>query len=127
MKLKKFDSMNVIPFIDIMLVLLTIVLMFSTFLAEGRIELKLPEASSSSSPSNEKFTQITIDKNGLIKLDSIDVTIPLLKDRLSTFPKNSAISLKADENTPFKVFVQVVDILKILKLEKISIITQLQQ
>lgn len=125
MKMKKFDSMNVIPFIDIMLVLLTIVLTFSTFIANENLDLKLPKASSSSK-SDLKFVQISIDKKGIIRLDSKDTPIQELKEKLSSFPKNSNISLRADENTPFKIFVQVVDILKILQLNKISIITKIE-
>lgn len=126
MKIKKFDSMNVIPFIDIMLVLLTIVLTFSTFIANGNLELKLPKAASSSK-SDLKFVQISIDKKGIIRLDSKNTPIKELKQALASLPKNSNISLKADENTPFKTFVQVVDILKILQLNKISIITKIEQ
>ena len=35
MKLKKYDSINVIPFIDVLLVLLAIVLLTSTFISKG--------------------------------------------------------------------------------------------
>ena len=45
MKLKKYDSINVIPFIDVLLVLLTIVLMTSTFISKGIIPISLPKAS----------------------------------------------------------------------------------
>ncbi len=126
MKIKKFDSMNVIPFIDIMLVLLTIVLTFSTFIANGNIDITLPKASSSTK-SELKFVQISIDKKGIIRLDAKTMPIEELKQKLSKLPKTSNISLKADENTPFKIFVQVVDILKILQLDKISIVTKIVQ
>jgi len=41
---KKFDSINVIPFIDIMLVLLVMVLTTATFIKQGVIPVALPEA-----------------------------------------------------------------------------------
>ena len=41
---KKFDSINVIPFIDIMLVLLVMVLTTATFIKQGVIPVNLPEA-----------------------------------------------------------------------------------
>ena len=125
MKMKKFDSMNVIPFIDIMLVLLTIVLTFSTFIAEGKIELKLPIATTATNK-DTKFVEILIDKNNKIKLNSKEIAVDMLKQELLTFSKDSSVSLRADENTPFKTFVQVVDILKSLKLEKMSIITEMR-
>ena len=41
---KGFESINVIPFVDVMLVLLTIVLTTSTFIAVGAIPVELPKA-----------------------------------------------------------------------------------
>ena len=45
MKLKKYDSINVIPFIDVLLVLLAIVLLTSTFITKGIIPVALPSHS----------------------------------------------------------------------------------
>ena len=50
---KPFESMNMIPFIDIMPVLLTIVLTTSSFIASGRIPLNLPQASDESTETPE--------------------------------------------------------------------------
>ena len=45
---KEFDYMNVIPLVDVMLVMLTIVLTTSTFIATGNIPVELPRAAKSS-------------------------------------------------------------------------------
>ena len=50
---KEFDYINVIPFIDIMLVLLTIVLTTSTFIARGAIQIELPKASKNQVDTNQ--------------------------------------------------------------------------
>lgn len=44
--LKKVEGINVVPLIDIMLVLLAIILTVSSFIALGKIEIALPQASS---------------------------------------------------------------------------------
>ena len=44
MKLQKYDSINVIPFIDVLLVLLAIVLLTSTFITKGIIPVNLPDS-----------------------------------------------------------------------------------
>jgi len=44
---KRFDEINVIPFIDIMLVLLVMVLTTATFIKQGVITVEFPEAASS--------------------------------------------------------------------------------
>ena len=36
--MKKFDEINIIPFIDIMLVLLAIVLITASFISQGKIQ-----------------------------------------------------------------------------------------
>lgn len=126
MKIKKFDSMNVIPFIDIMLVLLAIVLTFSTFIAQGRIELTLPK-SNTTEQIDIKLKEIAIDAKGQILYEEEVIELDKLKEILEQLPKNTNISLRADENTPFKLFVQVIDIFKELKLDKISIITELNR
>ncbi len=45
MEEKEFNYINVIPLVDVMLVLLTIVLTTSTFIASGMINVSLPKAS----------------------------------------------------------------------------------
>jgi len=126
MRVKKFDSMNVIPFIDIMLVLLAIVLTFSTFIAQGRIEITLPKASTNEQ-TNLELKELIIDANGQMVFEEKTLEMAQLKEILSSLPKTTPISLKADENTPFKVFVQVIDTFKELKMDKISIVTELQR
>ncbi|XPV69393.1 MAG: ExbD/TolR family protein [Halarcobacter sp.] len=126
MRIKKFDSMNVIPFIDIMLVLLAIILTFSTFIAQGRVELTLPK-STTTEQKNLKLKELVIDAKGNITFDKTPIKLDNLKEILSALSKETNISLRADENTPFKTFVQVIDIFKELKLEKISIVTELKR
>lgn len=47
MEEKEFDYINMIPLIDVMLVLLTIVLMTSTFIMGGMIRVELPRVTGS--------------------------------------------------------------------------------
>ena len=64
MKLKKYDSINVIPFIDVLLVLLTIVLMTSTFISKGIIPIALPQASNADTLKANKEIIIVIKEDG---------------------------------------------------------------
>lgn len=45
--MKKFDEINIIPFLDIMLVLLAIVLITASFISQGKIKVNVPKAQSS--------------------------------------------------------------------------------
>lgn len=58
----KKEPLNIVPFIDIMLVLLAMVLSVSTFIAKGEIPIALPESRSAQAPlknSNEVLIQVT--------------------------------------------------------------------
>ncbi|HRN00354.1 MAG TPA: biopolymer transporter ExbD, partial [Aliarcobacter cryaerophilus] len=54
MKLQKYDSINVIPFIDVLLVLLAIVLLTSTFITKGIIPVNLPDSKNASKLKSDK-------------------------------------------------------------------------
>ena len=74
MEEKSFDYMNVIPLVDVMLVLLTIVLMTSSFVVSGAIPVALPKASSSRSEARQAQVVI-IDARGIIYFNSIPVSL----------------------------------------------------
>ena len=60
MEEKEFDYINMIPLIDVILVLLTIVLMTSTFIMGGMIRVELPRVSGE----QEAVARDTICRNG---------------------------------------------------------------
>ncbi|OYV24794.1 MAG: energy transducer TonB, partial [Halothiobacillus sp. 20-54-6] len=64
--MRRFDQINVIPFIDIMLVLLAIVLTTATFIAQGEISVNLPEAKSAQPVSIEPVLMITVNATGAL-------------------------------------------------------------
>ncbi len=122
-KIKKFDSINVVPFIDVMLVLLTIVLTMATFVAQGLIPVNLPKGSTTQE-TNLKTIEITIKEDGKIyfqneAVDKIGLTI-----KLAAVGANDHIVVKSDKNSKFQAFVDVVDALKEKNIEKISIVTR---
>ncbi len=59
MRRERFDKMNVVPFIDIVLVLLVIILATSTFVKNQTIKVDLPTASSKKSE-EKKNIQIAV-------------------------------------------------------------------
>ncbi|HRF58136.1 MAG TPA: biopolymer transporter ExbD [Campylobacterales bacterium] len=122
-KLKKFDSINVVPFIDVMLVLLTIVLTVATFVAQGTIPVDLPKAASKEA-SKLKPIEIVIKSDGKIYYQTEAVTKDGLKLKLQNVTKNDQITVKSDQNSTFQLFVDVIDALKERNIEKISIATK---
>jgi len=123
-QIKKFDSMNVVPFIDIMLVLLVIVLTTATFIARGIIPVDLSEATTSTKITKNKALVITVKENGEIFFNKENITKEQIKLKLEDFKINTAISINCDRNTKFENFVYIIDILKDKGYKNLGIITK---
>lgn len=124
MQIKKFDSMNVVPFIDIMLVLLVIVLTTATFVASGIIPVDLSEGKSSTKLTKNKTLTITIKENGEIFFNKQDISKENIVSQLKQYKTNTAISINCDKNSKFDNFVYIIDILKQKGYKNLGIITK---
>lgn len=121
---KRFDQINVIPFIDIMLVLLVMVLTTATFIKQGVIPVALPHASAAKNKNTTKTIDIYIDKRGAIYMNKGIVTLKQLKAKLSLIPKTQTIVLRSDKASTFQDFVNVMNVLKELNMQQLYIATK---
>jgi len=124
MRRERFDKMNVVPFIDIVLVLLVIVLATATFVTNQTIKVDLPSASAKK---NEeiKSVHIAIDKEGKYFYNKEPLSLELIEERLMKLdPKKDLVSLHMDKESAFQYFVSIIDILKTKGFENISIVTK---
>ena len=126
MEEKEFDYINVIPLVDVMLVLLTIVLTTSTFIATGVIPVDLPRASQKQEMTL-KIQTVEIDKNGLIYFNSRPMTIQSLQGSMQSLDKNTPVLIKADRDISLQVFVDVLDLVKSLGFTKVSLQTEIKR
>lgn len=127
-KLPKNEGLNIIPFIDIMLVLLAIVLSVSTFIAQGEIKINLPKSQSAASLSDEiKKLLITIDENNKFYLDDKETSIDNIKSKFENLSLDTFVELKSDKNAKFESFIQIIDLLKLKNHDKFQIITEKEQ
>ena len=124
MKLKKYDSINVIPFIDVLLVLLTIVLMTSTFISKGIIPISLPTATNANNIKVNKEIIIIIKDDGTLFCNNDIEGLENIKNHILQFPKDTPIHINSDKNAKFETFVSVLDMLKQYKYSNISIVTK---
>jgi biopolymer transport protein ExbD len=122
--MKRIDTINVIPFIDIMLVLLAIVLTTATFIVEGRLDIRLPQAEAKAEPISIERLEIGIDREGELFLDAAALTLEALADRLDGVPPETPVVLRVDAESRFARFVAVVDLLKARELERLTILTR---
>ena len=112
MRIPKKDGLNIVPFIDVMLVLLAIVLSVSTFIAQGQIKVELPYASQNEQKQDEKPVIIAIDDKNVISFDDKQIEIESLKEQIAKIDNKTLIQLKSDKDSKFETFIQIVDILK---------------
>jgi len=124
LKIKKFDTINVVPFIDIMLVLLVIVLITATFVAKGIIPVDLPSSESATKQDNQKNLTITIKANGEILFDKETILEKDLATKLSEYKTNMPVHINCDKEAKFDVFVTLLDILKEKDFKNLGIITK---
>jgi biopolymer transport protein ExbD len=120
---RPFDTLNVIPFVDIMLVLLTIVLTTANFIATGRIPITLPQASRMQVDKHQDRT-IEINAAGRITFDGEAVTKDELQARARDLPPDTSFLIRADRTVAFQHFIDVADVLKQLKFSKVAVQTQ---
>lgn len=110
MAIKKIESINVIPFIDIMLVLLAIVLTTATFITKGSIKVDLPRASAHPSKV-DKPREITLTEDKKLYLDGKIADTTSLVSLLAQTPKETTIVINGDAKMEYDYFVTTIDTL----------------
>ncbi|HTP06231.1 MAG TPA: biopolymer transporter ExbD [Nitrospirota bacterium] len=120
---KEFDYINMIPFIDVMLVLLTIVITTSTFTVTGVIPVELPKVVGKHEAAMVKEI-VGIDKQGVIFYQGNVITLPALKNLITAIPKETAFLIRADKDIPLQAFVEVLDLIKTAGFRKVSLQTE---
>jgi biopolymer transport protein ExbD len=78
MRRKAFVEINVVPFIDIVLVLLVIVLATASFIKQKSIKLDIPTASSKVAL-KEKSSTISIDLSGKYYFNKVEMSLKSLE------------------------------------------------
>lgn len=120
---KNFDYINVVPFIDIMLVLLTIVLTASTFIAAGGIPLDLPKTSAARQEVLKTET-IEVDPDGKVYFNSRPTTVERLGACLGPLDPETPILIRADRSVALQAFVDVLDMVKRHGFKRVSLQTE---
>ena len=118
-------EINMIPFIDIVLVLLIIFMVTAPVLQSG-IEVNVPKTELVREIAEERLV-VSIDKDQRLYLQNEEVNVNQLGDKIRARlldPTRQSIYLRADTEIPFGTFATVLDRLKAAGLENVSIVTQ---
>lgn len=129
MKMKRIDTINVIPFIDIMLVLLVMVLTTATFIKTGVIPVDLPDAKGSAAEHKPSELKLMIQKDGTLLMgeEKTPISLEQFEQNVVAGGKEMTVVLYSDKEAAFQNFVGVMDVLKRLGHEQLYIVTDKQQ
>jgi biopolymer transport protein TolR len=118
------SEINMVPFIDVVLVLLIIFMITAPILQSG-IEVDVPKTHTVKEITQQRLV-VTMDKNQLLYLGNDPINIHQLADKIKKQSKSQkdVIYLRADETVPFGAFCTVIDTLRQSGISNISIVTQ---
>lgn len=117
---RHIDQINVIPLVDVMLVLLVIVLTTATFISTGQIPVNLAKAKEVSDRQDVPIV-ISLKADGSLFLNDAQIPDGGLPVALSARPRESAVVVRADKVTLLEKFVSLVDEIRGLGFQQVSL------
>ncbi|RUM92338.1 MAG: biopolymer transporter ExbD [Thiomicrospira sp.] len=126
--MKRFDQINVIPMIDVMLVLLAIVLTSASFIVQDKLNIELPETKQTSAykPDNNVSLRIAINADNQLFLNDQTTTLEALNLKLRHLNPDDAIEIRVDQKAEFGHFTSLIDLMKKHHLSNLNILTRKQ-
>lgn len=121
------SEINIIPLVDVVLVLLVIFMVTAPMLHRG-IDISLPRSQSNTVVPMERLV-ITIEPDKRVYLDGDLVTLIHLRNRLHEAKRlNPSVSvyLRADRRVPYGRIVQIMDEVKRVGIERLGMVTDPQ-
>jgi len=128
-------SMESVALTDIIMNMFIFFFITFSFLAtfqkanEGRVDVNLPQATSSAPPVDKKSLLISLAKEGGLFLDNAPMTLEQLQSRFRTEKAQGtdlSLVIRADKEVPHGRVVEVMDIARIEGLNHLAIATQVK-
>lgn len=117
-------EINVIPLVDVVLVLLVIFMVTAPMLYRG-MDIKLPTSATNTIKPEERLV-LTIERDQTLYLDKDPVSVAQLELKLKVARQRNAdvaVYLRADREVPYGTVVQVMDGVKRAGIEKLGMVT----
>jgi biopolymer transport protein ExbD len=124
-KYRVMAEINMIPLIDVALVLLIIFMIMTPFLVRSQLKINLPSSrSATEEKQRNRALQVQVDKAGAAYLDGQVVPGSLLENRLRQVlsdPEHQPVIIEADKEVPFQHVVTVMDTAKKVGAVKLAV------
>lgn len=115
---EEINGINVVPLVDVMLVLFTIVLATATFVSAGRIPIDSARAPHAA-PARSAPLVLTLTLAGVLYLN--DRPTPDLAAALAGQPRTTPVIVRADGGLALREFIALVDRVKALGFTQVSL------
>jgi len=120
------SEINVIPFVDVVLVLLLIFMLTAPMMYRG-IDVDLPRGVKSAKPTEmEERMILTLTKNEEIYLNDEQIPLTGLEPKLDSIfkrRKDKTLYLKADRKLPYGFVIETMDLIRGAGIEKLGMVT----
>jgi biopolymer transport protein TolR len=120
-------EINVTPFVDVMLVLLVVFMVTAPLLTVG-VEVDLPETSASNLPGEDEPLTVTIDRNGVLYLQELEVEIGELVSKLRAIAverPDLRIFVRGDKAIDYGRVMEVMGTINAAGFTKVGLVTEL--
>ena len=126
---KPIAEINVVPYIDVMLVLLIIFMVTAPLLTEG-VKIDLPQTSANPIPLNEESPEpfiLTVDAKGQFYIDDLEKTsneVLIAATALYRLKPNTDFLVRGDKQAIYNDVLQAMVLLKKAGVETVSLVTE---
>jgi len=124
---KPLSEINMIPMIDVMLVLLILFIITAPLFTPHALQIELPQASNQESPDKPNNIALAIDNKGVIfwnddRIDNKELAIRLAK-AAKTSPQPE-LHLRADKQTQYQKLAEIMSIAQNAGITRMGFITE---
>ena len=123
---RTLSEINVVPLVDIMLVLLIIFMVAAPMIQQG-VDVSLPKVVATDLPTQTDMLVVTVDRSGRVHVGKTPVAIDSLGSKLRAIYERRAskeLFLRADRDVPYGVVVRVMAEAKKAGIERLGMVTE---
>ncbi len=116
-------EINVVPLVDIILVVLIIFMVTAPLVLKPTIDVNLPQASSGEQSEAPKNIEVVVSKTGDLFLDGTKVSLDQLKTSVTMEAeksKDSSVVLTADKDVTLDGLTKIIDAIKSSGIKKVG-------
>lgn len=120
------SEINVVPLVDVVLVLLIIFMITAPMLQTG-VDVDLPKVTTKPMPSEEERVVVTLTKDRKVFIDRYEVPQEQLGDKLKAIldrKVNREVFLRADQSLPYGEVMSLMNLLRESGVEKLGMVTE---